>query len=281
MGERAYRLSLDEIKNLAEVVGKTLLGIIGICYVIGLCVVSVYLNNYGIHSLSLLRVNYITAGVWAILPILISLFTFFAVIGIFESLRRRKRRRHDASSESSEMKASLKGKLTWSMISNWFLFGSLTIVVGVLLGIELSGKWLLALLTGSFVVLSFLPLFHLFTRPAVPGTLGRSIRIGSILILAVLILFLHILVFANRVYRTIPSQIGGGGAQRVQVIFDEGKLPSVLMEASANSQGIQQSKDVWLLFVTDQEYVFIVKDADNKEFSIGIQRDGVKMILYK
>ncbi|HKY41938.1 MAG TPA: hypothetical protein VJM50_02505 [Pyrinomonadaceae bacterium] len=282
MSERAHLLTVEKTKDLIEVSGKASLGIVAFCYVIGLCVVSIYLNNYGIHSLSLLRVNYITAGVWAILPILISLLTVFAVVGVFRSLRLSKTFVRAAALLSIKTKPSTTGKPTWPMLSNWFLFVPLIILVSLLLGIELSGKWLWALLTGALVVLSLLPLFHIVKNPAVPGTLTRSVHIGSILIMAILLLFLHVLVFANRVYGTIPSHIGGGGAKKVQVVFDEGALPNLFMESGVNSEETQgQSKDVLLLFVTDEEFIFLVKDSNLKEVPIGIRRDKVKVILYK
>ena len=61
----------DATKNIAEIIGKIFLGAVAVCYVIGLAVVNIYLNNYGIYILSLLHLSYISAGIWALIQILV------------------------------------------------------------------------------------------------------------------------------------------------------------------------------------------------------------------
>jgi hypothetical protein len=64
---------ISKFKDFFETIGKIALGVLGMFYVTGLIVVSTHLNQYGVFSLNLLRVNYIMAGIWALLPIFVSL----------------------------------------------------------------------------------------------------------------------------------------------------------------------------------------------------------------
>ena len=57
------------LKEVIELVSKGLVGFAGLCYVLGLIVVAMHLRHYGLNSLSLPQLHYITAGVWVLLPI--------------------------------------------------------------------------------------------------------------------------------------------------------------------------------------------------------------------
>jgi hypothetical protein len=54
------------IKDTVEIIGKVALGVVGLSYAVGVFVVSVHLAEYGVVSLSLLRLSYIFAGILAL-----------------------------------------------------------------------------------------------------------------------------------------------------------------------------------------------------------------------
>jgi hypothetical protein len=62
-----------------------------IAYVAGLLVVNLYYNRFGVYSLTLFRLNYVIAGVWAFLPVLLSFLAILSILGFayyFETPRK-------------------------------------------------------------------------------------------------------------------------------------------------------------------------------------------------
>jgi hypothetical protein len=70
------------LKETLEIASKSLIGLAGLCYVLGLIVVAMHLRRYGLNSLSLSQLHYITAGVWVILPVLLGL-CYCVIVKVF------------------------------------------------------------------------------------------------------------------------------------------------------------------------------------------------------
>ena len=71
-------------KDVLELVGKITIGLAGFCYVIGLIVVTVHLRAYGLNSLDLPQLHYVMAGVWAMLPILLTVLLIVLAIYFYQ-----------------------------------------------------------------------------------------------------------------------------------------------------------------------------------------------------
>lgn len=73
-------------KEVVELVGRIMLGAVGLCYAAGLVSTNLYYGRYGVYTLSLIRLNYILAGLWWILPI----FSLFLILfAIFHAVKER------------------------------------------------------------------------------------------------------------------------------------------------------------------------------------------------
>jgi hypothetical protein len=73
---------IETATQSVELLAKTLLLVTGACYVLGLIVVNIHLGGYGVYSLSLLQLNYVTAGIWTLLPVILAVIVFsFAFSG--------------------------------------------------------------------------------------------------------------------------------------------------------------------------------------------------------
>ena len=68
------------MKSVIEVFEKAPVIIAGICYITGLLVVSIYLNQFGVSSpISPFRVSYLLAGLWALIPIIIAAAIYIGI----------------------------------------------------------------------------------------------------------------------------------------------------------------------------------------------------------
>ncbi|HEV2911745.1 MAG TPA: hypothetical protein VGX92_00395 [Pyrinomonadaceae bacterium] len=286
MSERSHTLSAERLQLFAELTGKLSFGLIGACYVAGLIVVSMYLNRYGIYSISIFRVSYVTAGFWVILPILISLIIIYGALGLILVFDSKGSTVVSNLLQLTEFRKEIKTKdsISWTMLGNFLLLIALFPVISWSLGIRLDWKWLLALLTGGLVALFLIPIYFNLAFSVVPGTLKKIFHLGFIIVIELLLLVVHILVFANRVYDTIPSHIGGGRPKTVQFIIEsEPKIRNSLVDAGISFDGeTNRTREVRLLFVTEEEYIILVVDSNtNHEAPVSIRRDTVKATLYR
>src|SRR5215510_475181 len=78
---RTQKASMTILKDVLDVFGKLIFGLAGLCYVLGVVVVTIHLRQYGVTSLDLPQLRYVTAGVWVVLPI--GFLTTFIIFGIF------------------------------------------------------------------------------------------------------------------------------------------------------------------------------------------------------
>ena len=60
-------------------VSKMVLGLVGLSYALGLLVTNLHLYQFGVYSLNLLRLNYVIAGFWALVPVILCSFISFKV----------------------------------------------------------------------------------------------------------------------------------------------------------------------------------------------------------
>lgn len=90
----AERSQIGVLKDAFDLFGKLVFGLLGLWYVLGVVVVAVHLRQYGVNSLDLPQLHYITAGVWVVLPIafvaLVAVFGVFMAASQVEQLRSRK-----------------------------------------------------------------------------------------------------------------------------------------------------------------------------------------------
>jgi len=272
---------LENAKSLMEIVGKFVLGVLALCYAIGMFVVNIYYSKYGVYSLSLFQVNYVVAGLWvlapiflilfAIIPLLILVFSYPRVSKLFYSLLK-----VPPPSTPSEYVSSINRPVLLCMYTI-AMFGVFILAKG--LKIKFPNSWATGLGTVTIALISlslyvlykYLYKFHLSLLYSV---------------LSVLLIFLagYTIDFANIAYGTIPPHLGGGGTKEVQLLLDVDDSSKKYFESSGLRfhEDTNQTKTAKLLFATDDEYIFLVRESGSQFTStLSIKRDLIKSVLYE
>lgn len=269
---------IGKTKDFLEILGKLILSLIALCYVLGLLVVNIHLSKYGTHSMSLFRVNYIAAGIWTLLPILVLMVFIMILVLLFKQFR------HNTH------KLNFLIYLLLFVLICYFPF-----MAAPRLRLNLwHFGWLSPLVTGGLLNVYFILALSGYHR-----NLDRNIKLVrnvAITLAIIVILILHTILFAYNVYENIPSHIGGGKPQTVQIIvdigcentrvFDETEIPFIQEKVSNNSHVSSQKKtddklyirtnDIELISVTDEDYVIKGRNG-----AVTIPRSSVKAVLYK
>jgi hypothetical protein len=281
---------LSAAKEAIELVGKLSIGIIAVLYLLGFVVVNTYLNNFGVFSPSLFRLNYITAGLWAITPIflvILALSVLGSILIQFSAATRRSLvKRFNLSDNDSEH----------MFLRLWFTIGSLALLV-------LSIHWIGTLTTSAgfkaslfsinVAVSTFDVVFIgiLFGPFAVLSghALSKVIRTFLLVVILTGVLLAHSFIFAKEIYGNIPPSLGGGEPKEVQLVIDSDENKRSFFEDLGIQFLSQESNitvNVKLLLVTENEYVLLVENkkcCDNLTVQTGltIQRDKIQAILYE
>ena len=114
----------------------------------------------------------------------------------------------------------------------------------------------------------------------------QFIKVVTYIILPILlVLIIHISVFANKVYGVIPAQIGGGRPQNAQLIIEaEDELRKIFTDMGIpfkkNSDGelTNRTGRLLLLFVTEDDYIIL---GFGTSAALSIRRDMVKAVFYE
>jgi hypothetical protein len=255
------------VKNALEVGGKMLIGLAGLCYVLGLIVVTIHLRAYGLNSLSLSQLHYVTAGVWVLLPILVMLF--FAVFAKFVI---------DAQKDRWENKSKLN-KLTEivsALLGAIFVFYVALEYLGRPFGIQISLiSWVLIPAFGT-LSLSMLSaaVIMLMSSAADRPPLGVSLAIG---ILGILMFMAYVVLFAGHTYREIPWGTGGARPSQVELVIATDAKPYLESAGIKFSEGQNRTESIKLVLATEKEYVVI--NAEGK--AVSVPSDSVRSVLYE
>jgi hypothetical protein len=285
----------------------TRLGLLALAltYALGVLVVSLYLARYTVSPLSLLRVQYVVAGLWLLAPIA-AIFALGAWFGIVfrDSVRDRKRPIEPVRFWLRVMPVALyratiavfgflviAGLLAGVALaplgsgadspvgflfslSTLALFGyaALAVVLGWVFVIMLGG------VTGALKSAPSPPLDHptITREDSFLWKVAGEIVIGSLCLMAVLAYTGN---FANSFYPEIPATLGGGKPTMVRFLLSgedsDGPALGVLMREAPGPFSIPYK----LLLTTDGTYVVLSEDDPDQalEFSKDLV-SGVKMV---
>lgn len=283
---------LEHTKDMVDITGKIALGIIAIFYVIGVIVVNIYLSNFGVYSPSLLRLNYIAAGIWTMVPILSVALMALLLLGLILQL---------SSTVRKLLTDRLNIKVAGSEDNKWLTWGSAIVMALVFfLGLALfratmgvagfygslfEGEMLKITLTSAGYIFLIVPLMIFVT----PHIVSRAVKLFFSFFIAGFFLYSYSYEFAKNVYGTIPSYLGGGQPKEVQLVIDSDENKRKFFQ-DLGIQFLTESSNVTvnvkLLLVTEDEYVLLVektKCCDGKTVQTGltIQRDKIQAILYE
>ena len=224
---------------------KVGIGIFGFLYVLGFLVHTLYLASYGVAAMNLLRIQYIMAGVWALMPMALIIGFYFWVSYAVES---RKPGTHYAYSAAVASIAFVG--IVGLAVSPFDEIFTLPPHAGV------DVAWMIGLvvvLIGLVVVLA--------------RQIKEGARIDWIIALLAIASVGYVVRFSHLVYPGIPASIGGGRPINVRfAISDEMKriVP------------IDVARTYPLLMTTDRSFTVL-----DRGHPVELSRDAVKAILYE
>jgi hypothetical protein len=272
---------VDGLKSFAEVVGKLSLGALGVCYALGLIVLNVHFSRYGVYSLSLFQVNYITAGIWALLPVVapwvLGLFSLWVLLHFRWKFTKRFYRYFSLPLELRPERERAKQQ---GSILMWVGLAACFPVLMWRSGIDFR-PWLGVLAVGA--VWGFL--LVLMTLIALDRKKQRKKPVIMLVAVTVtLALVIYATIFGGEAYGTIPAHLGGGAPGQVYFIVE----PDVNVKTFFKNMGIHfqgesnRTEAVRLLLVTEGEYIILTPEASEAGGrALSIRRDYVKALLFE
>jgi len=251
------------------------LGLVGLSYALGLLVTNLHLYQYGVYSLNLIRLNYLIAGFWALVPIIICSFISFKVAWLLLYYSKRfcaYYRFPPPGPLTSLDKKFIRLQLT-------YILGAITLPVVILvltIGFHLSWLQPLALagaLGWSLVNLSLISIT--VYRSILPRVFVMVSGLSFLLFAAVVYVFS----FTLTMYPNINSTFGGGAPKEVLIVFSEDDATKKLLDMAGFSFFPDSDRMAAgrILFATEQEYILLPPD---KDISLGVPRGSVKAVFY-
>jgi len=307
----SYKPSL---KETLEIASKTLIGLAGLCYVLGLLVVILHLRKYGLNSLSLSQLHYVTAGVWVMLPALVGVLYCIFVKVFYDNAVQQSRERLLKAQQAKDSPPSIEPKdetlkdihgnsaakgdppvrNLWKLVQTVVRNPKVRAIVGAILipalsfsaavgtisekfGIQLSLKSLLFI--PAFGTIAFgsasLFVFALLTARIKPG---NENFMPTLMFggMGAFLFILYVSFFAVYTYEEIPWSTGGGRPSQVEFVFADDE--KTFLESAGIKVGSvpNRSESLKLLLVTETEYVIIT--ADGK--AISVPASSVKSVIY-
>jgi len=255
-------------KETLEVFGKVVIGIVGLCYVLGLIVVTIHLRKFGLNSLDLPQLHYVMAGVWAMLPILLPIL--MSVFGIYM---------YQVQDRSKPAKT-----MTQRLINFFFVVIALLIVfylvlkfVGSSLGMDFGwSSWVFIPILGTFAAASITAGLFLLSLPESRADFGTlSIYLG-VIVFGLCLGLVYLVAFSNNTYQKIPWSTGGGRPSEVRLMIDAASKPYLEGVGIKMSDIPGQTESTRLLMTTEKELVLINPSGN----AVSIPVATVKSIVY-
>ena len=259
----------ETIKAILEISGKMLIGLAGLCYVLGLIVVTIHLRQYGLNSLDLPQLHYVTAGVWTVLPIvlmvLLILFAFYMVVSQAEELKRKK---------GVDKLAGIFSAIVAVLILSYLGLGFLGSEAGIEFGWT-NWVWvpLLGLTAVWFVVLPG----GLLTQPDTYRDRKFLILMLGVLVVGIVLSMFYVVLFATHTYEAIPWSTGGGRSSQVRLVVAPDSRPYFESVGIKFSDGENRTDSLKLLLVTEKEFILTNSDG----MAISVPAASVKSVLYE
>lgn len=283
--------SFARTKDIVDLGGKIIIGVLALCYVLGLLVVNLHLSRYGIYSLSLFRINYVIAGIWVLMPIiliLVLLGSTYILIRIIPHAKDSAPKLYEFGPRNQGPEGKRQSQRLMTFIAVGILLilflASLALAVGSIRTlIKDFGQW--KEIVGTTYVICF-ALFTFFAISAKATATGKSLILSFAFFVVSILLLVHTIIFAKAFFPHIPSYLGGGSTKTVQLLLkledkDKQFFQSSGVEFNENSN---QTKDLQLLFANENEYIFLVKSdefPDAEGSTLSIDKDLIQGILYE
>jgi hypothetical protein len=256
----------DEL-SLVESLSKLFAASLGSLYLIGFLVVASHLSQYGVSSFTVLQLQYLIAGIWALGPIILH-----ASIGEVE-------RRF-----SERAAPEVKGKFNWrrfivSLFSKGFVSGAFLGLLARIPNVADNLTWGVGIRIVLFYVTIWVIAQRFWDSRRVVADketwwTNRSHAAPYYLTALFVLVLCYAVWFSVRIYPLIPFSLGGGEPLTVAFFEGEKKMPDEIQKPVPSAK---RSVPYKLLLATDKYYV-VVSPSD-KERSLEISRDSVAGVV--
>lgn len=257
------------LKDVLDISSKLIFGLAGLCYVLGVVVVTIHLRQYGVTSLDLPQLRYVTAGVWVVMPI--GLITTFIMFGIFLAAAQTEELQRGRS--WAERIYLALSTLTVLMIIIIFFWGSI--------GIEFSWSVLWIPPIGIAATILILAGGYSLRRLRRTTPLKDAFPFVGALSLGLILFAVYVILFARYTYQSIPWATGGGRSSVVRLFITPESIPYVqglkITQVTSQQNGVVETDRINLLLTTEKQFVVI--NADGK--AVSLPADLVKGIAYE
>jgi hypothetical protein len=249
--------------SLIESLSKLFALLLGSLYLLGFLVVASHLSRYGVSSFSVLHLQYLIAGAWVLVPLMV-----LAVVNLLP-------RRFD-----ERVAPAIPGKFNWrGLVISLFFTGIPFLLFMLILNAALSSvgalTWGILIRPYLFYVVTsnLAQMFWMSWRTETGKEtrwMNRSHAAPFYLAFLLVVMLGYTVWFSARIYPLIPFSLGGG--RPLTVVFVEGdkKMPEEIQRTEGS---IKRSIPYKLLLSTDRYYVVVAPSP--KERSLEVSRDSV------
>jgi hypothetical protein len=250
----------EGLTSYLEPIAKAVALIVALLYLCGFVVVSVHLSRYGVASFSLLQLQYLIAGVWALAPPALTAFI------------------KDASSNFEQRVApEVPGKFNWRRF-RWSLLSGVpyalttNFAVSFLILSDVGWKTFAILFVFYLsMMVSGYWFWESWRRPEQSETpfINRNHAAPFHFSLFISIVGFYVVWFSLHIYPIIPYSFGGGRPLTVQFIESDKPMPDSLVRDGKTHRTVPYR----LLEATDKSY-YVISENQNEQ-SIEINRESV------
>lgn len=284
MSSSLLRLDLEKAKNLIEVAGKLTIGITAVCYVLGLVVINIYLSKYSVYSLGLFRLNYVTAGMLTLAPVLFGLITFLMTTALtYPLVSALRRKAHSFFTPGEELPAEF-GELALVLLFILLMAipAGVTYLAFYAAGVPTGGIWAIVV-TAAIAANSLCAVATCFGILLAPQSYARQVILVIVPAVAALVVVGHAVFFASFLFEKVPPHLGGGEPKAVELFVGSAEGRALLEEAEVEfEKDTHRATNVRLLFSTDNEYILLVKvPLDDREQAVTVRRELIQGVRPK
>jgi uncharacterized membrane protein len=220
---------LTTLKEAFELTAKAAAALFGILYVCGLVVSALFLFPYGVYGLDLIRVHYVLAGLWILLPLLVIFLIVAMAIALFDALGVFEKEREEKTSGTARDRKIRFWRYAWRVILAsvciilclyvvWLAVKTLSRPLGaesIAQEAVTAAFWMILRWLGGVIAILLLPFVWGLPPDVIERlieSISRRASVGMAFVggFALLTGALYLIDFSQSVYSKLPMTLGGG-----------------------------------------------------------------------
>ena len=258
------------VKDSLEIVWKLAVGLSVACYLIGFIVVNIHFNRFGYYSVSLVSSQYLTAGVWAIVPIILAVFYLAFALSQNQAKPQSQAELSTQTRRQSILLPLIIGMIpVASLVLMWFSedIPRLPIVV----------RWIIISAAGLYTSVATVAFFLWLSPLESLSKKQISLTVTSAIFVCLLI-YVYLMSFSRSLFGDIAGTWGGGKPRLVRIVVKSEERENLMAVGVNFPQGDSVSEPMELLVATDKEYILVTGRGDR---SLSIRSDVIQAVSYE